>query len=268
MMRKQTLRQTANRYFKLDNRGSFKSKKQRAHVIHKMIDDLYIIGDVPSSWQALKPTHIHQLIAHRKKKKIKNSTIMNHLTIIRRYLHSIDCMIAGIDNKSLQISKHRKRRRKIKVSHDVWANWNDDIARLVMALQTDFGLKLKEAIHIKPKIHVKDHAIWVTRNIAFNSRDRTIPVRNEKQKKIIAEFIKLSNCKNLIDSYGYGRIISSWQIELKNHSLPKRKSWRYLYAQQMYQYLHPIVGRYQAKWLIRDEMGIQSRNTLWRYLNE
>lgn len=86
MMRKQTLRHTANRYFKLDNRGSFKNKKQRAYVIHKMIDDLYIIGDVPSSWHALQPTHIQRLIVHWKKKKIKNSTIMNHLTIIRRYL--------------------------------------------------------------------------------------------------------------------------------------------------------------------------------------
>ncbi len=52
-MRKYSLRQTANRYLKTDNRGSFKNKKHRTFVIHKMIDDLFIIGNVPSSWNAI-----------------------------------------------------------------------------------------------------------------------------------------------------------------------------------------------------------------------
>lgn len=77
-MRKYSLRQTANQYLKLGNQGSYKVKKQRAYVIHKMIDDLYTLGDVPSSWKNIQAHHIHQLVDHWKKSKIRAGTIMNH----------------------------------------------------------------------------------------------------------------------------------------------------------------------------------------------
>ncbi|MBA2650360.1 MAG: hypothetical protein H0U75_12360, partial [Legionella sp.] len=61
-MRKQSLRQTANRYLKMDNRGSFKDKKQSAFIIHKLIDDLFLIGNVHHAWHFLKKYHIEKLI--------------------------------------------------------------------------------------------------------------------------------------------------------------------------------------------------------------
>lgn len=132
-MRKYSLRQTANQYLKLGNQGSYKIKKQRAYVIRKMIDDLYSIGDVPSSWKNIQSHHIHQLVAHWKKSKIRASTIMNHMTIIRHYLTSIDCPIPNIDNQSLQLSKTiRKRKRKLKIQHDHWHSWENPIPRLIM----------------------------------------------------------------------------------------------------------------------------------------
>lgn len=48
-MRTQSLRQAANRYLKMEHGGSFKDKKHRAFVIHKLIDDLFTIGEVPPS---------------------------------------------------------------------------------------------------------------------------------------------------------------------------------------------------------------------------
>ena len=81
-MRKQSLRQTANLYLKMDNRGSFKDKQHRAFVIHKMIDDLFIVGDVPRSWHTLKALHIHKLVQHWQRLKIQPATIMRYMTII------------------------------------------------------------------------------------------------------------------------------------------------------------------------------------------
>ena len=71
-MRKYSLRQTANRYLKTDNRGSIRDKKHRAFVIHKMIDDLFVVGTVPSSWSVLKTAHIQQLVQHWQKQKIQS----------------------------------------------------------------------------------------------------------------------------------------------------------------------------------------------------
>ncbi len=268
MMRKYSLRQTANQYLKLGNQGSHKVKKQRAYVIRKMIDDLYTIGDVPSSWKGIQSHHIHQLVAYWKKSKMRTGTIMNHMTIVRHYLTSIDYTIPNIDNQSLQLSKTRKRKRKLKIQHDHWQSWDNSISRLLMALQTEFGLTYQEAIYIKPEINIQSDSVWITRNIAFNSLDRTIPIRFETQKAILDDIKKVTEGKSIAEFNDYEDTRLTWRKTLKKHALPINKAYRYLYAKQMAQYLLPILGKYDTYWVIRSEMGIKSRDSLWRYLNE
>ncbi|MFO8827593.1 phage integrase N-terminal domain-containing protein [Legionella pneumophila] len=267
-MRKYSLRQTANQFLKLGNRGSYKVKKQRAYVIHKMIDDLYTIGDVPSSWKGIQSNHIHQLVVHWKKIKIRTGTIMNHMTIVRHYLTKIDCTIPNIDNQSLQLSKTKKCKRKLKIQHDHWRSWDNSIPRLIMALQTEFGMTYQEAIYIKPEINIQSDSVWITRNIAFNSIDRTIPIRFERQKALLDDIKKMTEGKSIAEFNDYEYTRLAWRKALKKHALPINKAYRYLYAKQMYQYLLPILGKYETYWVIRSEMGIKSRDSLWRYLNE
>lgn len=81
-MRKSQLRQQADRFLHLDNRGSHRDKLFRRFVIHNMIDSLFAIGDIPPKWHALTKEHIHQLVAHWHRKKIKPATIMKYMTVI------------------------------------------------------------------------------------------------------------------------------------------------------------------------------------------
>jgi hypothetical protein len=268
-MRKQSLRQTANRYLKMDNRGSFKDKQHRAFVIHKMIDDLFIVGDVPRSWHTLKALHIQKLVQHWQRLKIQPATIMRYMTTIRLFLTTLDCKIEGIDNQSLCLTRKYKRRKKISIQTDIWHAMTEPSARFNMGLQTQFGLTFSEAIHFIPDIHYRDDSLWITRDIAFNSEDRIIPLRNDTQKTIITDLASHTDgCKNLMQLHGYNNIRYQWHQALAAHKLPPNKGYRYLYAQQLQRELSPILGHYQLSWLIRDEMGIKSRNTLWLYLNE
>lgn len=267
-MRKYSLRQTANRYLKMDHRGSFKDKKHRAFVIHKMIDDLFVIGQVPVSWQALEKRHIEQLIQHWQKRSINPATIMRYMTTIRKYLVNIGCQIAEIDNQSLQLVRPKSRKSQIDIQPDIWKRIHLPIPRLIMALQTQFGLSFSEAIHLQPDIHIREHGLWVTREIAFNSEDRMIPIRNSAQQAILVELCKLTNNQSIRETNNYENIRMAWRNELTTHNLPANKSLRYLYARWLYQALCPILCNYQTCWVIRDEMGIKSRNTLWLYLNE
>ncbi|MCC5792090.1 MAG: integrase [Legionellaceae bacterium] len=267
-MRKYSLRQTANRYLKMDHRGSFKDKQHRAFVIHKMIDDLFVIGHVPTSWQTLEKHHLEQLVQHWQKRRINPATIMRYMTTIRKYLVDIGCLIAEIDNQSLQLARSKTNKKQIDIQPDIWKRMHLPIPRLIMALQTQFGLNFSEAIHLLPDIHIKEHGLWITREIAFNSEDRMIPIRNTVQKTIVAELCKLTNNQSMRETSSYDNIRTAWRNELTNHHLPTNKSWRYLYARQLYQTLCSVLGNYQACWVIRDEMGIKSRNTLWLYLNE
>lgn len=268
-MRKQSLRQTANRYLQTDNRGSFKDKKHCTFVIHKMIDDLFLIGDVPPSWHVLKRHHIVKLIEFWHKNKIRPATVMDYMTTIRRFLQDIDCLLSDIDNKSLGLSRQRNARKTRKMSPDIWAEINQPIAKIIMGMQTLFGLTFSEAIQVKPGVHVKDDRLWITREIAFNSEDRTIPFRNENQTIILSELSHLApGDQSLLQLHDYDDILSQWRMALKAMNLSTNNTYRYLYARQLKKELLPVLGNYQTDWLIRDEMGIKSRNTLWVYLHE
>ncbi|KTD04402.1 putative integrase [Legionella geestiana] len=268
-MRKQSLRQTANRYLKTDNRGSFKDKKHRAFVIQKMIDDLFIVGTVPLHWWDLDIGHIQKLIQHWQKQKISSATIMGYMTVIRKFLSGIGCQLTNTDNQNLGLSRQYCHAKKINVNPDTWQSISDPVPRFIMALQTQFGLTFSEAISFAPDIHFRDHALWITREIAFNSQDRMIPLRCIIQSQIINELVEYLNgsqCLGRIHSHDL--ICFQWRLALNERKLPVKKTWRYLYARQLYHDLAPVLGNYQTSWLIHDEMGIKSRNTLWLYLHE
>lgn len=268
-MRKYSLRQTANRYLKTDNRGSCKDKKHRAFVIHKTIDDLFIIGNLPASWRSLKTDHIQQLVQYWQKQKIKPATIMRYMTVIRAFLNNIDCPLSEIDNQSLHLSRLYRAPKRINIQPNIWQIMTDPCAHFIMALQTQFGLTFSESILLIPDIHVKEHALWITREIAFNSEDRMIPHRLDEQKSILRDLHNHTEGSNsLLQLYGSDGIRYHWHRALDEHKLPINKSYRHLYAQQMKKQLSPTIGHYQLSWLIRDEMGIKSRNTLWRYFHE
>jgi len=268
-MRKYSLRQTANRYLKTDNRGSFRDKKHRAFIIHKMIDDLFVMGTVPSSWKALKTVHIQELVQHWKQHKIKIPTIMRYMTVIRAFLNHIDCPLTEIDNKNLHLSRQYKAPKRINIQPNIWQTITEPCAYFIMALQTQFGLTFSEATLLVPDIHVKENVLWITREIAFNSGDRIIPHRIGAQKSILRDLLHhTQGSKNLLQIYGNDGIRYHWHKTLSEHKLPVNKSYRYLYAQQMRKQLSPTTNHYQLSWLIRDEMGIKSRNTLWRYFHE
>lgn len=136
-MRTQSLRQFANRQIKQDRQGKYLYRKHRAYVIHKMIDDLFDIRQIPPSWQALQSEQVHKLVRYWKKQNINPVTIMRYMTIIRRFLQMNNCPIANIDNQSLELSrpKTRKKRKKT-ISPDIWKLLHDPIARVITSQRT------------------------------------------------------------------------------------------------------------------------------------
>jgi hypothetical protein len=89
------------------------------------------------------------------------------------------------------------------------------------------------------------------------------------QKNTLVDLNTLtSSSQSLAQRYGSTLIHAQWHSVLTERNLPANQSFRHLYAQQLKMELVPTLGNYQTSWLIREEMGIKSRNTLWLYLNE
>ncbi len=268
-MRKSQLRQQVDNHLRHDHTGSSREKKHRYFVLHKIVRDLYHIECVPGKWHALTSDHIQQLVAHWKSNQLKPSTIMKYMTVFRRFLQKIDHTIHDIDNQSLEIINHRPPSKTIHLAADVLTKFSNPTARLLFEFQMSFGLTLSEAMRLTPDIHIQENHVWITRDIATNSQDRLIPIRHEKQKQIIDSFLMLCKPnKNLTLTLGYHHVRESYSTQLKLLGLASSKTYRYLYARTLYQELSPILPNYLVTQTIMREMGIHTRMTLWRYLNE
>lgn len=268
-MRNQALRKTVIRYLSTDNRGHAKAKKHRAFVLHKVIDDLFLVDHLPAAWKHLKPVHIEKLVQHWKKQKLKPATIMRYMTVVRVFLNEMGCPLSGIDNQSLNLSRHYSQPKRRKVSADIWQHIDEPIPHFILALQVQFGLTFGEAIRFVPDIHVQEEGLWITREIAFNSEDRNIPLRHDEQKSLLEAIIQhTKGHRSLLQQHGAEAIRYHWHTALAKQKLSSNKSYRFLYAQALQKALVSTLGNYRTSWVIRDEMGVKSRNTVWLYLHE
>lgn len=268
-MRKNQLRLQIDYYCRNDHTGSHQSRKHRYFVLHKMIRDLHSIGHVPPKWHAVTEEHIQQLVKHwQQKEQLNTSTLMKYLTIIRNFFKKIEHELPGISNQELGLKRCKCSLKVAPQSIHRFDNLTNPIAKLLLELQVYFGLTLSEAMRLCPNIHLQDNFLWVTRDIAKNSLDRMIPIRIDKQLEIIQLFQTHCKKQNLILTHGYHTVRNTYSLELNEIGLPSSKGYRYLYAKNTYSELCKALSPYLAKQTLMREMGLQSRRTLWSYLNE
>lgn len=268
-MRKQTLRQTVNQYLADNRSGSARDKNHRRHVLHKLITDLYIIRKVPTTWKHFKAEQLAQVIDLWRKNKLKPSTIINYMTCIRAFLLFIGHSIEDMDNHTLGLCKKLRTNKKLSLNQEICTQLQPPIPKILMSLQVHFGLTLSESMRIHPSIHVQKSQLWLTRDITFNAQDRTVPIETIAQKQVIETLQKITRYEtSLLDAEGYHSLLHTWQHELKRLKMPTRKAYRYLYAQKRERQLESKLTHYKMQLNIMDEMGLKSRTTLWRYLNE
>jgi hypothetical protein len=268
-MQKKSLRQTANQYIQNNRSGSMRDKKQRRYVIEKLIDDLFYLKPNPSTWEALPPEQFHKLTALWQKKKIKPSTIMNHMAIIREFLTSIGYDTSMLSNQNLGLTKQRNPKKHPSMNQINLEQAEFPIAHVLLGLQMYFGLTLSEAMRIVPAIHVQEQQLWLTREMTFNNEDRFVPFHTTEQKKVLSVLAELTKPhQNLIENHGYDAVRFAWREALRALNLPARKAYRYVYAQARQKALITRLNHYKTTLTIMDEMGLKSRTTLWGYLRE
>jgi hypothetical protein len=268
-MRISQLRQYADRILNEDKWGSYRDKKYRFFVIHHVIDALFAVGDVPPKWHALTEIHLKKLIGYWNKHQVAVATQLKYMTVIRRFLNLIDHSIIGIDNQSLGLYQKLPSKKRPLISINILDAISNPIAQILLALQIHFGLTLSEGMRLLPNVHIQPHGIWLTREITFNSQDRVIPIRSEKQQSLLNTLINLTGGEHsLIESHGYDAIRYAYRQNLLHLKISPRYSYRRLYAQSMYKELSTILSSYELTLLLLREMGLQSRVTLWGYLRE
>ncbi len=171
-MRKNQLRMQVDNYLQYDHTGSYRARKHRYFVLHKIIRDLYHIDFVPVKWHAITQEHVQKLVSHWKSKQIQPSTIMKYMTVFRGFLQKIDHTIYSIDNHNLGVTQNKKSRDSIDISENISDKFSSPTAKLLFEFQAFFGLTLSEAMRLIPDIHIQENNLWITRDIASCSYDR------------------------------------------------------------------------------------------------
>ena len=268
-MRKNTMRRLANNQLMNDNRGSPRDQTYRHFVIHKVIHDLFTLGLLPSKWHGLNQAHICALVLHWKKQKIKPPTMMKYMTVVRYFLTSIDHSIAGIDNQTLGIIRPKSEVKRPPHQNTILEKLSHPMARIIFQLQAGFGLTFSEVTRLIPDLHIREHSLWITRDIAFNHQDRVIPIRHNDQLAILQSFASLTtHHHSLISEHGYHAILHIYRTSMKKAGDSSLKSYRCLYAKDQHHQLLQAFSNHEASRMLMLEMGLKSRTTLWGYLHE
>ncbi|MDF1929652.1 hypothetical protein PGH45_05660 [Legionella pneumophila] len=85
----------------------------------------------------------------------------------------------------------------------------------MLEFQIYFGLTLSEAMRLNPAIHIQENSLWITRDIATNSHDRRIPVRNDRQAQANNALQTLCKEESLILTFGYHSVRGAYSHAIK-----------------------------------------------------
>ena len=266
-MRKNELRRFANKQLRLDNTGSHRDKRHRAFVVRKIINHLFKIGQCPPHWHALNQTHIHALVQLWKKQRIKTVTIMKYMTVLRHFLKHINHSIDGIDNISLKLIREKHETNYQPINIDAIEKITNPFIKVMLQFQIHFGLTFSEASRLIPDIHIREHILWLTRDITFNHHDRAVPIRSDEQFTILESFKSLNQSyESILETHGHRAVLHTHKRMMQLIGLPPKQTYRYLYAQHQYRKLSITLSHQETSLAIMNEMGLKSRTTLWNYL--
>ena len=141
----------------LHNRdGSHATQANRRRGLSAMAAELYELGYRPQGAGSLKPKHVTALVAHWQSRNIGTATIKNRVGWIRWWAEKVNkASVVPRDNAELGIAQRSRSTEDrawqlppvIRLSHPTM--------RLSLQLMQSFGLRMEEALKLKP--HQADH---------------------------------------------------------------------------------------------------------------
>jgi site-specific recombinase XerC len=266
--RKQQLLKVVIQCLERDNQGSLETRKHRYQTMRCIIDDFYASRMVLDNWHAVTSAHIKNLLVFWKKQGLKSATIMNKLVDFRYFLHRIGHHIPNIDNQSLSLKKHRVDTKPRVQADALLKDINEPIAYSILALQVKFGLTPLEAMSFVPSIHIQDDALWITREISTNHKDRIVPIVTEEQQAIIKKLTVMTEGKSLKQQFGEQHVRLAYKFALSTEKLPTNINYRYLYAKARFADLCNDYIRMEAKTMVMQEMCISRTSPVWKTISE
>jgi len=262
-----------------DNRdGGFSTQATRSRILDLIANQLLALGYRRMQSTSLKPKHVDALLAHWREQGISVGTLKNRLAALRWWAKKVNKpSIVARDNSVYGIGKREyvaKESRALKLDDKQLSEISDSFVNLSIRLQAAFGLRREESIKFNPSYAIQGDDIKLKSSWTKGGRARTVPIRNDEQRQLLAEVKELVKGGSLIPAQSnYVQHLHRYERQLRNAGLSKLHGLRHAYAQQRYldltgwkapvaggptsKQLNPeqLAADYEARAIISSELG-------------
>jgi len=248
--------------------GSYGTQVQRERVLTLIANQLHDLGFRQMHAKSLRPKHVAALVREWLDSNIAVGTIKNRMAALRWWATKVNKknVVArsnahyGIPCRQYANSTNRAK----KLEAEKLARVTDMHVRMSLELQREFGLRRKEAIMIRPHLADKGEILWLKDSWTKGGRMRTVPIRTEKQRKVLEKAKALVGKSSLIPSdKNYKKQKNLYEGQCIRAGLCKMHGLRHAYAQRRYAeltgFLAPLAGGPIRSALSADERALDTK---------
>jgi integrase len=262
---------------KANRDGSFSTQATRSRILDLIANQLHELGYQHMQARSLKPKHVDALVSFWKDQTISVGTFKNRLSALRWWASKVGkADIVARDNKAYDIGNRRyvsgESKAKL-LGEKQLEKISDEHVRLSLRLQSAFGLRREEAIKFSPNYAIKNDHITLKASWTKGGRARSVPIRNDEQRRLLEDVRKLAKGGALIPpERNYVEQRNRYDRQVRDAGIKNPHGLRHAYAQRRYEELTgwkaPFAGGPATKSLRSDQRALDkgARETISREL--
>lgn len=226
----------------LHNRdGSMATQANRRRGLSAAAADLYQLGFRVPSATSMKPKHVTALVDYWYGQGVSTATIKNRVGWLRWWAEKVDkASIIPRDNAELGIANREGDPRNRAWSLPANFHLSDARMTLSVKLMQAFGLRVEEALKLRPAQADTGTALYLKGSWTKGGRPRAIPIRNLQQRSLLDQAKELVAGNSMISPEAtFIRHRKRLEHETLKRGYTNLHGLRHRYAQVRY---HELTG--------------------------
>lgn len=248
--------------------GSYSTQATRSRILDLIAKQLHELGYKHMQAKSLKPKHVDALVSLWNDQSISVGTFKNRLSALRWWANKVGkADIIARDNNAYDIGTRRYVGEVSKarmLDEKQLEKVSDEHVRLSLRLQLAFGLRREEAIKFSPNYAIKDDHIKLKASWTKGGRARTVPIRNDEQRRLLEDIRKLARGGALIaPERNYVEQRNRYDRQVRDAAIRNPHGLRHAYAQRRFEELTgfkaPLAGGPNRSTLSKEERVLDEK---------
>lgn len=239
--------------------GSHATQANRRRGLQAMAGDLYQLGFKLPKPNSLKPKHVQGLVDYWKEQGLSSATVKNRIGWIRWWAEKVNkASVVPRENAQLGIAPRTCNARNRAWAPEPRQSLPDPHMQASLDLMQSFGLRMEEALKIKPQQADQGHVLRLQGSWTKGGRPREVPIRTPGQRELLDRITEMVGSQSLIPAdKSYIQHRKAFEHQTLKHGISHVHGLRHAYAQTRYQELTGWVCPKQGGPLRKDLSNAQ-----------